>query len=354
MFTCPEPGIYFQFDEAEYHQIPALGSTNLKDLLCNPVVFYAKSWMNQLKDDEPEEESLGKIYGSAYHTRILEGRDAFNDRYASSFDANDYPDAYESTHDIKERLRELKEEGSNWIRLSGNKSFMIEQLMDADPDAEVIDKLKKEYEEDNKGQIFLPQDIIDRIEYAAAHIEKHPQLSKCFTGGYPEVTILWPHPDYPEIMLKSRIDYLKLRAFIDLKTFINKFQKPTEIAIYAEMANYKYHIQATHYWDGVEAAVKFAQNGQVFGDYDDGWVKEFAKTTDFEMFYVFQQTGIAPVARGKKFKRGSIYQCGVVAIQQAIDIYNTYLQRFGSDQWVDMTPITDFHDDEFPVYATEI
>lgn len=352
MIECPEAGIYFQFDEEEYHAIPALGSTNLKDMLCHPVVFYANSWLNTFKPQASEQETIGKLYGSAYHTRILEGREKFYDNYAPSFDASLYPDAYDTSDEIKARLRELKEEGHT-IKLSVNKPELIAQLLNCDPDAEILSDIREQYQESHSG-IFLPQDVIDNIEYAAAHIEKHPQLSKCFTGGYPEVTIIWHHPDNPAIMLKARIDYLKLKAFIDLKTFANQKRKPIELALYGEMANYKYHIQATHYWDGVEAAVGFAKRGQVFGDYDQKWVQALAQTQDFEMFYVFQQTGNAPVARGKKFKRGSIYQCGVVAINQAIDLYNEYLNRFGNEQWVDMTPITDFYDDEFPVYTTEI
>lgn len=354
MVDCPEAGIYFQYDEEEYHALPALGSSNMKDLLSNPVLFYNRSWMSQVpKAMKSDEESWSKIFGSAYHTRILEGRDVFNDRYAVEFDASEHPDAYDSTDDIKARLRELKAEGCD-VKLTGNKDFLTEQLLLNDPTAETVDELRRDYQGDHYGAIFLPQWAIDKIEYAAAFIEGHPQLSKCFTGGYPEVTIIWHHPDHPEIMLKARIDYLKLKAFIDLKTLANKYNKPTDRAIYTDMANYKYHLQATHYWDGVYAAIEFAKKGQAFGDYDEAWLKQFAQTEDVDMYYVFQQTGIAPIATGKKFPQRSIYQCGQVALQTAIELYQENIRRFGSEQWVDLSPITDLEDDEFPAYTTDI
>jgi len=349
-----EQGIYFQLDEEEYHALPALGSTNIKDLLCNPVNFYARSWMNPYKEeDEEENKSEAKTIGNAYHARILEGKDAFYSRFVACFDASEYPDAYVSTDDIKERLRELKEADPD-IRLTGRKEFLIEQLKMADPDSEILDVIRSDYEELYEGMTFLTQKQIDRIEYAAAMIENHPELRKCFQGGYPEVSVIWEHPEHKGVMLKSRIDYLKVKAFVDLKTFANKYGKPTERAIYSEMGNYKYHIQACHYWDSLDAAVKFAKRGQVFGDVDSSWIKRFSETKDFDMYYVFQQKGIAPLARGKKFKRGSIYHCGVTAIEQAIDLYVENLKRFGTGQWVDMTPITDFHDDEFPIHTVEL
>ena len=351
---CPEPGIYFDFPEDQYHKLPALGSSNIKDLLANPVLFWANSWMNPFKDqDEDEQDTTAKDIGSAYHKRILEGSDAFYRSYATSFDPSMYPDAVSSSDEIKQKLREFKQLGHD-VKLTANKPFLIEQLLECDPEIEIMDAKKAEYEEIYEGMKFLDQKVIDRIEYAAAMIEKHPQLGKCFVGGCPEVTVIWQHPEFPHIMQKCRIDYLKLRAFVDLKTFANKFNKPTERAIYSEMANYKYHIQACYYWEGVEQAVRFAQKGQVFGDHDQEWIKKFSQAEDFDMFYVFQQKGIAPVARGKKFSRGSVYQCGMVAIQQAYEIYNENIKRFGCEQWVDITPITDFHDDEFYPWTVDL
>ena len=353
-FETPPAGIYFGMPEDEYHAIPALGSTNIKDILCHPVVFYARSWMNTLTLEEQEEEkSEAKTTGDAFHARILEGYDVFYSQFAASFDPSNYPDAYDSTDEIKTRLRQLKEEGNDWIRLTGNKPFLVEQLLKADPEAEVMDGLRYVYEQQFDGMTFLPQSLIDRIEYSAAMIEKHPQLSKCFKGGYPEVTIIWQHPEFPWVMMKARIDYLKLRSFIDLKTFGNKFGKPIDLAIYGAMASYKYAIQGAHYWDGISHAIKFAQRGQVNGEHDPEWIKKFGEAEDLDLYYVFQQTGIAPLARGKKFPKSGMYQCAVVGIQNAIDLYNDYLKRFGTEQWVDTSPITDFHDDEFPVYATE-
>src|SRR3546814_14526079 len=61
-------------------------------------------------------------------------------------------------------------------------------------------------------------------------IEKHPDLSKAFSGGHPEVSIFW-QDEQTGISCKARLDYLKARAIVDLKTFSNPLSKPIDKAI---------------------------------------------------------------------------------------------------------------------------
>lgn len=337
-----EPGIYFGLDEEAYHAVPALSNSGIRNMLISPLDFWARSWMNP--DYEPEETKFMET-GKAYHKRILEGREAFYQCYAPALDPDDYPDALRTTEEIRARLRELDQ------KVGGNKPELIERLLEADAGiaVELWDQLVKDHASDHQGKQLLPFDLIGRIEICAAMIENHPELSKCFTGGFPEVSVFWESDGIP---MKARLDYLKSQAIVDLKTFGNQLGKPVDRAIAAAMASGRYHVQAAVYLDSAAAAKRHIQEGRVHGCPDPSFLRALAASEQTFLF-VFQQTGIAPVARGKVFPKGLVYDCAKITIQDAKRTFLEYREKFGDDPWVDQANITSFEDGEFPIYMTE-
>ena len=81
---------------------------------------------------------------------------------------------------------------------------------------------------------------------------------------------------------------------------------------------------------------------------------KMVETECHDFFFVFQQKGIAPLARGKKFERGSMYGCGQASIEMAVQLFKRYYAIYGEDVWVDPQDITSFEDANFPPWATEI
>lgn len=350
-----EPGIYFGMPEEEYHKIPALSASGIRLLTVSEMDFWARSWLNPDKKDEPTD---AMTIGKAFHARIVEGKDAFYERYALSFDASEYPDALKTADDIKDALRGLD------LKLSGKKDELIERLREADPAIQILDDLRDDYEAKHGGKTFLNADLIRQIEVSAAMIEKHPDLSRCFTGGHPEVTIIW-HDFETGVPMKARMDYLKTQAIVDLKTFSNPLGKPIDKAIYGAMASGKYHVQAAVYTEADKQAVAFAREGKALvragegyaavapGSTLDEWLKKYASITDRRFLFVFQQTGIAPVARGREMPRGLVFDCGVLSMRAAIEKFKHCFETFGTEPWVDVSPIEAFEDEQFPIYATE-
>ncbi|MDJ0513105.1 MAG: PD-(D/E)XK nuclease-like domain-containing protein [Methyloceanibacter sp.] len=340
-----EPGIYFGLPEAEYHATPALSNSGIQNLLISPLDFWARSWMNPTYEHE-ETEFTRK--GSAYHKRILEGREAFEASYAAALNPDDYPDALKTTDDIKAQLRVHGE------KLSGRKDELIERLLTHDPTAPIWAHMLSEHGKANHGKEIIPQSWIDEIEISAAHIDHHPELGKAFSGGHPEVSIFWETEGIP---MKARLDYLKPRAVVDLKTFSNPLGKPIDRAIAGAMASGRYHIQAYVYLEAVAAAKKHIHAGQVIWhestkmrDYEKG-PPDLADETTF--LFVFQQTGIAPVARGKVFPKRLVYDCAAAAVKEARYTFNFYTEKFGADPWVDQSRIDTFADEDFPIWMTE-
>lgn len=334
-------GLYFGLSDTAYHALPYLSASGIKNILISPMDFWARSWMNPLKADENTEAMQ---IGKAYHKRILEGRSAFNDCYAQTFQAPD--ECLRTVDDIKEAMSRLGVETKG----CKSKADYIARLLEADPEAVLFDELRDEYQAEHEGKEFLSADLIGKIEIANAMIEGHPEIGKCFRGGYPEVTVIWTEDG---VRFKSRFDYLKTKAIIDLKTFANTMNKPVDAAIYSAMAGGKYHIQAAFYLRAVKAAQAMARPVDFTGK--DDWLKAFTDCEEHDFYFVFQQKGIAPLARAKKFTRGSLWSCGEVAIDEGIRRYKFYMEKHGENEpWVDDAPIDEFEDALFPAYATEL
>ena len=337
------PGIYFELDESEYHAIEALSNSGIKQILCSPMNFWASTpWLNP---EYEEEESKFMDMGKAYHTRIVEGKDVFYSRYAPALDPDDYPDALRTMEELRNALPE-------GVKRGGNKTELAAKVLEHFPDAEVWDLMVEKYQAKHEGKEFLSPKLIKKIEIAAAMIEKHPQLCKAFTGGYPEVSIVWNCRE-TGVPMKARIDYLKTQAIIELKTFGNPFNKPIDRAIFYAFASQRYQIQAAVYHEAVEEAKAMLSVGMVSGDCPAEWLHAFTACKQHEMLYIFQQTGIAPVARGWKFPRHLTFDIGKIAVAEAKRRFKESMEKFGKDPWVDETGIQEFDDLDFPPFISE-
>lgn len=350
------PGIYFGMPEEEYHQIDALSSSGIKHLRASPLDYWVRSAMNPDKEEVSDgEDSFAKILGTAYHKRIVEGRDAFLRCYAPSFTEADCPkDTLKGNDAIRARLKALD------LPASGNKPELIRRLLDAEPTAKIFDVYSDSYAERHDGKIFLPRVSLNRIEISAAMIEKHPQLSKAFAGGAPEVTIMWDAPMALEdqtavtIPMKARLDYLKAKAIVDLKSFGNPHGRPVVRAVNAAFANYRYHIPAAVYQEAAETIPGHIKAERVFGDVAPALLEALLQGHEKTFLFVFQCSGPAPIAVGKTLPRHSgLFQIGKLEIEHARATYARCAATFGDDPWIDTSEITAFDDSEIPSYASE-
>lgn len=344
-----EDGLYFGLSEDVYHRLPMVSAHNVKDLLISPLDYWENSNLNPAPDEEDNEDTFARILGRAYHTRILEGREAFVACYAAKFVCPD--DALDTNDELKEACKKLS------LAVGGKKQDLIDRLLVADPSLIIKAVLEHDYYEQNAGKQFLDARSLNRIERAALMIEKHPQVSKCFTGGYPEVTVIFTKDG---IRRRSRLDYLKPAAIVDLKSFANRRRKPVKEAIILSMAEEKHHIQAEYYIEAARAAAEHARNGKVFnlGDFhtqpDEDFLRLLAeRKEDHEFWFVFQQTGKAPVALGLKFECPNMRGAARYHIEAAMEVYRVHFERHGDqgEPWVDATPLDQFYDEDFPPWA---
>ena len=336
-------GIFFSMSDEEYHSVPALSNSGIKWLLVSPTDFWARSWMNPGHVDE---DTDAMIIGRAYHTRILEGKAKFDSLYAPALHKDDFPKALVTVDDIKNALKERK------LTVSGNKPVLIERLLADSPDLEIWDHILAYHAREHEDRTLLSKTTFMELELAAAMIERHSVLSKCFTGGYPEVSIFWNDP-VTNTPMKSRIDYLKAAATIDLKSFANMNAKPIDRAIIYDIASRKYYLQKAVYDEAVDHAKGFCRDGLIYGDIPPReWLNAFIGTNDRKFVFVFQQKGIAPVARAKVMPHLLVNDIAKIAMRTAIDLFCQCREKYGDDIWLDLEGLGELHDDDFPSYMT--
>lgn len=350
-------GIYFGLKDDDYHAEPRLSASSIKNLLVSPMDFWARCpWLNPAAKDEDDEPEWA-VKGRAYHVRICEGKETFYRRYGSEFTAP--PDCLKTAEDLKNECRALE------LKLGGSKDELIERLLAAGCRKPIFDVLEDEYREAHKGRTLLKADWIYDIELAAACIERHPTLSKCFTGGFPEVAVMWTEEvekndgsgEFFKVPMKMKADYLKPAAIVDLKTFANRMQKPLDRAVYYDMAAHRYHLQATVYYSGMIAAKAFIEKRTVNvlsgAAPTAAWLQAVAKL-DKQFVFVFQQKGPAPVAAGYVLPAElGLVSVGRAQVREAQQRFHECMEHYGSSPWIMDRALSMIGDNDIPQFATE-
>jgi hypothetical protein len=345
--ATPRPdGIYFGLDEQEYHDDPALGSTDLKHLLQSPSDFWWGSWMNPLREEIVSRETSAKLWGSAFHCMILDGEKVFNQTYAVQPDQDDYKDLLVTADDLKQHLR------NNDKKVSGAKAALIERIREFDPDVPIWDEILDEHA--TECEMFdltsIPKAMYQELQLTAAMITKNPHLESAFTNGYPEVSVFW---EQDGIRVKARIDYLKIKSVVDLKTFRNFRQTTFDRAIFNSIASFRYDIQAAHYLRARREMVEFIRDGLVYGDKQPPkpWLEALAAEEEHPFIWVFVQAAGAPISKGFLWDEGTvIHDFAENEIDIALDRYKEYSQKFGEEIWVLDEPVHRIAGEDLPVW----
>lgn len=194
------PGLHLDIPELEYHALPGLASTGIKNMLKSPAHY-----QHSLK--HRTEKAVFDV-GHAAHAKIL----------GVGLGVVTYPDEH--------------------LTPSGNVSTKATTV---------------EWAKDQRAEGLVPvaPNEVRAVEAMAEAVLAHPEARRLFEGGNPEVSLLWDDPQ-TGVRLRGRIDYLHDRErAVDLKTTRNA--DPREFARTA--VNLGYAEQAVHYMNGLKATV---------------------------------------------------------------------------------------------------
>lgn len=376
----PEPGIYFGMSEEAYFALPALSASGIKDLAASPMLFWAKcDWLSEKarkeKAKREAEEKIHRTIGKAYHCRILEGPEAYVTRFACELSAEQCEGALESTDQIKAAINGFGQKpwskvpdelpnGQAYER-AARKEDWIRQLIAQDPDARILANLQQQHREANAGKSFVPSDAHDEIEISARMIEADPDNRHAVQGGYPEVVLIWTD-EATGVPMKARVDYLKIKAIVDLKTIANE-HRSIENAIRRSIANYAYNFQPRVYAEGVAAVKKVLRADPLAWALRDDWNAEqcaaahawrekwVAHEDEPDFWFLFQAKPPAPVTRLVRYPLHGTTNMITGDIVRSCQIkFRKLSETYGTSPWLDLAPPYDIADEDIPPWATEI
>lgn len=390
----PEPGIYFGMPEEEYHAIPALSSSGTKLLAASPMLFWSKcAWLSPKRQREQAEAAAEKQHhtmGKAYHCRIMEGAEAFAQRFVVELDPAEHGDALVSTAQIKaaigkhmtadtrksaspgdmvpvkpvSKVPDEMPDGSSYDR-PAVKADWIAQLLELEPDAKVFARIQAEFLAANPGKAVITAEQAEELEIAARMIERDPEVRHAFVGGHPEVSLFWYCPT-TGVPMKARVDYLKIKAMVDLKTVTNQRERSIENAIRWEIASYKYNIQPAVYEEGVNAvreivrehptAIHIAEDYPYSHGDTFAWARKWASHRGGdEWLWVFQSKGDAPITRGVFYPlAGTTHMITKDIVRAAKRKFRLFSETFATSPWLDVAPLYTIADEDLPQSTCEI
>lgn len=291
-------GVYFGMPEDRYYADPALGSSALKALAENPCEFWYDSPWNAMRENE---ETASQAFGTALHKCILEGKDAFEACYSPYYQPGN-------------------------VKAGKDERAAIYAA----------------------GKLPIKASEWERIQMAGATVRANPHLADAFTNGLPEVSVFWT--DERGIRKRVRIDFLKVRASVDVKTIANQTKMEFKRACMNAIASYRYDCQAAHYMDGRAQLRRLVREGLVFGDHDQEWLKKVVAVDAWATVILFVQSQRSPLVWAGMISPGNgILDHARNALARAEQNYLDYLARFGTDTpWVIAEPIEEIHIEDMP------
>lgn len=340
------PGIYFGLDETLYHAAFGLSASGVGDMRVSTYNFWTSCRALNPRWERRETEAMR--IGRAFHKRICEGKVAFESAFAAELRQEDYPNAARTIDDLKGELAGRGE------KITGNKAELIRRLKALDPSVRIWDEIVAQHKAQHPNHQLLDPTWVAKIEIAAAMIEHHPTLSKCFSGGYPEVSVVWVDAD-TGVPMKARLDYLKPTAIVDLKSFSNPLNLPFDTAVRRAIASNLYFVQAAFYWEAVKQAVIHVRAGDIFGAVTDDFLTKLINANEDvrQFMFVAQSTGDAPVARGYIMPRGIVFGRGESLIRESAELLAKCWTAYGKSPWVDTAPVQVLDDMLFPAWIGE-
>jgi hypothetical protein len=340
---CPEPGIYFDMPEDVYHAARALSCSGIKQLSVSPLNYWH---CNLNPDRDPPGETYPQRFGKAVHCRLLEPA-RFRESYALELCEEDMP---EGTLFTVEQLKAFCAE-NGLPTSSRRKQELIDRIMGlrtSEHDGEdrpvppIWDVVRDAHAAANGGKVLLTKDEAAQLNRLEAVVEADPSASTAFTGGMPEVSFFVRDPE-TGVMLKARMDYVRPRATIDLKTFSNSRGKPTDRAVFDAIFHERYYVQAVFYHTVRELARQQLVSGEIatHGNVSESWLKSFCETPDHGFGFVFVEsaepfdlrTVLLRRAESERADPNVYWVAATVRIADATALYAECLLKYGDGPW---------------------
>lgn len=319
MITLPD-GVYVGLEPKKYFSAQRLGSSDLDVLHNRPFDWWYRSPFNPHYERaaSPEME-----FGSALHSLLLEGDDAYAKTFAIQPDK--YPD---------DKTGELKKwhGGANWCKAWEAEHADFEHVISEDADR--------------------------RVRHMAELIANHPELGGPMQKGLSEVSVLWTH-EATGARLRARFDKLLPRFIVDLKTY-GENGRGVDIAQKCLWLVKDRHmdVQRFMYFLARQAMGPLLAAGKVFGasKAEVEWLHKVAAVEDWRWCWIFYRRrddakGHAPIVKPiYRSHFDATFESGRQKFETGLANYRTFVDRFGFDvPWALVEPGEEPPDHAMPI-----
>lgn len=326
-------GIHLGLDEDVYHADPALGSTSIKELAKKPC-----KWQYDRLRPRKEIEQEYLVWGAAWHCRVLEGKAAFEHRYAKPPRPEEFRDALNTTDQIKDFLR------MHGQKLTGNKPELVARAKDVDDCPPIFDEILAAWHAEHPDHVLLTDRQEQEIEDAVANMARDETLCSVMTAGSlidgaAEMSVFWV--DERGIRRKCRFDYAlgptatrPKSLIVDLKSFTSYRGGSDEEAGIIKVYDECYDLQVAAYMEGFRAASGLLAQGLVYGAAPaPGYLESVFGAADVDWVWVMMRrdNGMVPVVLSVDTKDQMFEQAAEI-VGAALETFRTYRDRWGLDQ----------------------
>lgn len=322
-YAGTQPGIVRGLASADYHAIPALSNSSMRDLEVSPLRF----WHRHINPDRPvDTETPAMRLGTALHCAVLE-YDKFDQRYAPELNP-------------PEGCLVTMEDLRGFIRAAGQtpkgtrKAEAIAQVQSIDPDVPILEVQEQRHAIQHQGKVILSADEWNRVAGMAKALADEPQVQALLATGSPEVSMLATDPA-TGAPLKARMDWVSKGAIVDLKTFSAFRGKPIERAVADAIWYEKYYRMAYFY----------------------RYVRSLLEPGSVDTIIVFVESEEPHEVRIRKLRSSEdgqanmYWQRAQIEVRGMIQSYADYRERFGDKPWRDAAAVETLTDEEMPGLA---
>lgn len=234
-----EPGYYLNLPNHLYHSGPGVSKSQLDYVAHAPALL---QWSRSAPRDDEARAAVD--IGDAFHAMALEPH-RLEAEYVGEFVPP--PDALVTVDQVKAFM---DAHGIGYAA-KDSKGTLVEKLLDMEPDAPVLDRLRSDWEAKVGGRTVLTASEMRKVRLMHASAMAHPFARLLLEAdGDVEPSIYWIDPETGELC-RVRPDKLVrlpngMRILLDVKTSgeIDRFASSIE--------DYRYHVQDALYCEGYE------------------------------------------------------------------------------------------------------
>jgi len=312
---------------SDYFALPALSNSGMKSLHVSPLRYWC-DFINHGREQNAEETAAMRI-GSALHCAALERDEEFDRRYACDLDPSTWPVCLDTIGDLREWIASKgeKPKGTRKEEVVAQALAIMQARGEHVP---ILAEEKRRHLAANAGKAILSPAEWDRVVGMTSVLRAETALEPILAKGKAEIVLMAKDPD-TGVWLKAKVDWLAPGYTLDLKTFSQQRGKSIDKSVYDAIFYERYWVQAYFYH-----YVRCLALGE--------------KTCDFDTVFAFIESSSPHEVRLKAFRPTfggqamPYWQQARIEVKWRIRQYADYLQKYGSEPWLDpqlIEPITD-------------